>query len=70
MCSFCCHELLHFGKTTAVTFTFRLSSAIVRFVKPNLSGGPQTSAKIVVMSAFYTDAVKKSARYFGAKLKL
>ena len=47
---------------------FRFSSAIGHFVKPNLSGGPLANAKPVVMSAFYTDAVKQSARNFGAKL--
>ena len=64
------HELQHFSKTTAVTSTFGFSSAIVQFVKPNLSGGPQTSAKVVVMSAFFTNAVKWSARNFAAKLKV
>ena len=52
------HELQHFSKTTAVTFIFRFSSAIVHFVEPNLSDGPPANAKPVVMSAFYTDAVK------------
>ena len=57
--SFCAvsvgHELC---KTTAVTFIFRFSSAIVHFIKPNLSGGPQVSAKPIVMSAFYADAIR------------
>ena len=64
------HELQHFSKTTAVNFSFRFSSAIVHFVKPNLSSGPQTSAKPVVMSAFDTDAVQLNARNFGANLKV
>ena len=49
------HELC---KTTAVTFIFRFPSAIVHFIKPNLSGGPQVSAKPIVMSAFYADAIR------------
>ena len=49
------HELC---KITAVTFIFCFSSAIVRFVKPNLSGGPLVSATLVVMSAFYADAIR------------
>ena len=63
ICAFYCavsvgHELRHFCKTTAVTFIFRFSSAIVHFVKPNLSGGPLASAKPVVMSAFHADAIR------------
>ena len=56
------HELRPFRKTTAVTFVFRFSSAIVHFVKPNLSGGRPSNAKFVVKSAFYsyTDAVTQS----------
>ena len=55
------HELRHFCKTTAVTFIFRFSSPIVHFIKPNISGGPPATAKLVVMSAVYTytDAVTK-----------
>ena len=49
------HELC---KTTAVTFIFRFSSAIVHFIKPNLSGGLLANAKPVVMSAFYADAIR------------
>ena len=37
-------------------FAFQVR-AIVHFVKPNLSGGPLASAKPVVMSAFYADAI-------------
>ena len=47
------HELRHFCKTTAVTFYFRFSSAIVHFVKPSLSGGTPANAEPVVMKAFY-----------------
>ena len=68
--SFCFLELQHFSKTTDVTFILPFSSAIVHFVKPNLSGGAQTNAKPVVICDFCTDAVKKSARNFGAKLKI
>ena len=66
------HELRPFRKTTAVTFVFRFSRAIVHFLKPNLSGGCPSNAKSVVMSAFYsyTDAVTQSASNFGAKLKV
>ena len=66
------HELRPFCKTTAVTFVFRFLSAIVHFVKPNLSGGLPANAKSVLMSAFYTytDAVAQSASNFGAKLKV
>ena len=53
------HELRHFCKTTAVTFTFQFSSAVVQFVQPNLSGGPQADANLVVICAFYTDAIAK-----------
>ena len=45
----------------AVTFTFRFSSATMIFVKPSLSSGPQVSAKPVVTSAVYIDAVTQSA---------
>ena len=42
----------------------------MHFVKPRQSGGPQASAKLVVMSAFFTDAVTQSAKYFGTNLKV
>ena len=71
-CAVSVHELRPFRKTTAVTFVFRFSSAIVHFVKPNLSGGRPSNAKSVVESVFYsyTDAVTQSASNFGAKLKV
>ena len=54
-----CRELRHFCKTTAVTFTFHFSSAIVHYVQLNLSGGTQVDANLFVMYAFYTDAITK-----------
>ena len=51
-------------------FYFRFSKAIVHLVKPNLSGGPQVGAKLEAMGAFSTEAITKSARTFGAKLKV
>ena len=77
MCAIYCadsvgHDLRHFCKITAVTFTFRSSSAIVQFVKPNLLGGPPVNAKPVAMRACYTytEAVTQSASKFAAKLKV
>ena len=66
------HELRPFCKTTAVTFVFRLLSAIVHFVEPNLSGGPPANAKFVLMSAFYsyTDSVTQIASNFDANTML
>ena len=51
---------------------FRFSSAIVHFVKPNLSGAPPANAKPVVMSAFYicSDSVTRTASNYGAILKV
>ena len=42
----------------------------MHFVQPNLSAGTEVDANPVVRCAFYTDAVKLSARSFGAKLKV
>ena len=63
------NELRQFCKTTAITLIFRFSSAIVHFVQPNLSGGTDVDANLVVMCAFYTDALKLSARNFGCEIK-
>ena len=46
------------------------SSAIVHFVKSDVSVGPQVGAKHVSLSAFYTNEVPRSATNFGAKLKV
>ena len=65
-------ELRRYCKTTAVTFIFRLSSAIVHLLEPNLSGGSPAKAKPVVMSTFYicTDSLTQSASNFSAKVKV
>ena len=53
------------------SYSFRSSSAILHFVEPNLSGGPLVSARPVVMSAFYADAIKCQEFWnFGAKLNV
>ena len=51
------HELRPFCKTTAVPFVFCFLSAIVHFVKPNISDGPPANAKPVLMSAFYRSTI-------------
>ena len=60
-----CHAIRHFIKITAVSLP--LSSAIVCFIISLLSAEPQVEANFVVVRAFYTDTVKKSARSFSAR---
>ena len=52
-----CRILRHFSKLKAVTL--HPSRAIVHFVKPDLSVGPQVGPKPDVMRAFYTGAITK-----------